>query len=494
MSDEIDNKMDRRDFIKYAGLTGITSAAILASMKNAMAETIITDESISLDGKKYANTATVVVGNNGAVDYNTNDYASDDAAIQAAIDYVNVLGGGSVIIREGNYTIESKLTLYDNISLSGIGYSTKLAPKTNLGTNMIANDDGVGGNYNIHIKNIHIYGNSANQVSADYGGIKLDKCKYSTISNIWGDDWKKAAVAISTSSSYCSFYNNMIYDNAALGLTVTGSSKISVTGNHFNSNGEHGANASYGSADIIFANNVAHNNGSSGLGTGYAKRCSFLSNNCTNNTDSGITIVKIDTAPVDMILNDNVCNNNNKNGIELNSCLYATVIGNICKNNSQSGASAYHGIKVIAEFSNDSMHLLISGNICADDQGTPTQGYGIHIWTNAPDDIVLKDNYLINNVDDSISLNASSNDLIIQNNTGFNPTGNFTAPSVPATTVNYTNSYGYPCMVSISGGTVTDIDLDDVSTGLTTGSFVIAPGETINITYSVVPTWVWWGL
>jgi len=72
--------------------------------------------------------------------------------------------------------------------------------------------------------------------------------------------------------------------------------------------------------------------------------------------------------------------------------------------------------------------------------------------------------------------------------------GNFTAPAIPATTVNYTNAYGYPCQVQVYGGTVTEIDIDDIATGLTSGIFMIPPGGTINITYSAAPSWRWWGL
>jgi hypothetical protein len=74
------------------------------------------------------------------------------------------------------------------------------------------------------------------------------------------------------------------------------------------------------------------------------------------------------------------------------------------------------------------------------------------------------------------------------------PTGNFAAPTVPASTVNYTNDFGYTCQVQIKGGTVTEIDIDDIATGLSSGIFIIPNGGTLNITYSVVPTWVWWGL
>lgn len=83
---------------------------------------------------------------------------------------------------------------------------------------------------------------------------------------------------------------------------------------------------------------------------------------------------------------------------------------------------------------------------------------------------------------------------IIQNNPGYNPLGNFTAPALPASTATYTNNYGYPCQVQVSGGTVTEITLDGVATGMSTFFGIIPPGGTIAITYSSAPTWKWWGL
>lgn len=101
---------------------------------------------------------------------------------------------------------------------------------------------------------------------------------------------------------------------------------------------------------------------------------------------------------------------------------------------------------------------------------------------------------VITNCTSSIRNISPATDQIITNNPGFNPVGNFTAPTVPASTVAYTNSYGYPCMVSIYGGTVTAITIDGVATGQTSGTFVLSPGETIAITYSSAPTWKWFGL
>lgn len=64
-------------------------------------------------------------------------------------------------------------------------------------------------------------------------------------------------------------------------------------------------------------------------------------------------------------------------------------------------------------------------------------------------------------------------------------------PTLPASGVVYTN-INNPAMVYVTGGTVTQISVNGVATGLTSGSFFLrANTDTIKITYSVAPTWVW---
>lgn len=67
-------------------------------------------------------------------------------------------------------------------------------------------------------------------------------------------------------------------------------------------------------------------------------------------------------------------------------------------------------------------------------------------------------------------------------------------PPVPASTVAYTNTSGQTALVTIIGGTVTSVNVPAGGTQVATGSgftATVAAGQTISVTYSVVPTWYW---
>lgn len=91
----------------------------------------------------------------------------------------------------------------------------------------------------------------------------------------------------------------------------------------------------------------------------------------------------------------------------------------------------------------------------------------------------------------TINLNASSTGNRVHNNLGYNPKGSITAPTVPATTVNFTNNYGSDATVYINGGAVTNISIAGVAIGTGAGFFRVSSAQTIAITYSAVPTWKW---
>ena len=66
-------------------------------------------------------------------------------------------------------------------------------------------------------------------------------------------------------------------------------------------------------------------------------------------------------------------------------------------------------------------------------------------------------------------------------------------PAVAASGSAYTNYLKTNCMVYVTGGTVSAIAINGLSTGLTAGVFPMKVGHTITLTYTAAPTWVWFG-
>ena len=65
-------------------------------------------------------------------------------------------------------------------------------------------------------------------------------------------------------------------------------------------------------------------------------------------------------------------------------------------------------------------------------------------------------------------------------------------PAIPASTVAATNTSPWNMWVEVVGGTVTVVSVDGTSVGRVVGAFLLRPGSTIALTYSVVPTaWHW---
>lgn len=84
---------------------------------------------------------------------------------------------------------------------------------------------------------------------------------------------------------------------------------------------------------------------------------------------------------------------------------------------------------------------------------------------------------------------------VIKNNSGHRLTTNL-SPAMAASAAVTTNNTGYACTVHITGGTVTIISVNGIFTGLTSGTVRLEPGDTIAITYSAAPNWIWvpsWG-
>lgn len=73
----------------------------------------------------------------------------------------------------------------------------------------------------------------------------------------------------------------------------------------------------------------------------------------------------------------------------------------------------------------------------------------------------------------------------------FEYTGGTTAPGFPASGTTITSTYNWPVLVTISGGTVTNVVISGASAGTGDGSYTLGSLGTIAVTYTGSPTWTW---
>ena len=73
--------------------------------------------------------------------------------------------------------------------------------------------------------------------------------------------------------------------------------------------------------------------------------------------------------------------------------------------------------------------------------------------------------------------------------------GKQTAPAVPASTVAKTNPFTFGCLVRVRGGTVSAIVVAGVTYSAATNVLVyVDVDEAITLTYTVTPSWDWFGV
>lgn len=169
-------------------------------------------------------------------------------------------------------------------------------------------------------------------------------------------------------------------------------------------------------------------------------------------------------------------------GINVSNSIKAAIMGNLAKN------CANYGI--IAQNASDD--AIIEGNHCYDDQTTKTQLYGVDIYASNNPRII--GNNVVGNLTGGVGYGGTVNTPNAAFNAGYNPRGALTAPGVPASGTVLTNTFDVQVRVAVSGGTVSQIAINGANTGLISGMFVLSPGETITLTYSAAPTWIWQGL
>ncbi len=147
-----------------------------------------------------------------------------------------------------------------------------------------------------------------------------------------------------------------------------------VTGRTFDSGVGFGVILTGGANKNEVTFNKTYSNGIELIGVTY--QCwgnRIIGNHAEGAGDNGISITGYDNLVV-----GNTCRNNAHNGI----CLYGSnnvCSGNSCKNNGQrylTDSSSWAGIMINPGFGGAGYHNTVTGNVCSDDQSSPTQAWG----------------------------------------------------------------------------------------------------------------------
>lgn len=121
-----------------------------------------------------------------ASDYGSKMTTTPGADINAAITYLNGIGGGTVLVGPGSFTVETGIVLKSKVTLSGAGWtSTVLTAASALNAPVMKNSDTSGGNTDIFVRHLRVDGNGSNQSSGDRSGIVFQNVDYSGIDNVW---------------------------------------------------------------------------------------------------------------------------------------------------------------------------------------------------------------------------------------------------------------------------------------------------------------------
>ena len=486
-----------------------------ATYKIILATTSKTITDLIADVEKAA---TVIVGKSGHVDYLTTDYGSDGACIKAALDAVETAGGGCVVLREGSYTITADIDWdMQTVKLVGQGMDSTVLYSTNGNCIVIDTADSI-----ISIENLKIYtiSSDANEGVGIYvnGDITIDinlhKVRFNTVVNAiqYKNNPSTGASLGNISITECEFTRSSRNSNGA--DYIDGYHKVNIAGHKtidkfLNISYNKFAKATDQRADVVELSLV----GDSSSGTGKTATAIIGGTISHNRFDDSTRECMLISDFKELNIIGNIQNESNRIGFYYMRGYRSVIADNqvhtsahrghridnieecIWINNAayDTGASDAFGTAVGGMTVYCSKNNIIKGNIidAAKDSAILIDG---EVGAYSTGNIITHNNLLgsyqaITNTD---AANNTGN--IIENNLGFNPVGSVGPPSVPATTVNYTNAYGYPCQVQVYGGTVTEIDIDDIATGLTSGIFMIPPSGTINITYSAAPSWRWWGL
>lgn len=401
----------------------------------------------------------------------------DTAAIQAAINAAD--SSFLCYFPAGTYIISSPLNLVSGGSYVGAGWISIIKQKDNANQSRLVQWPS-GTNSNCLMADLMIDGNRSNNGVTTCYGLYAFALQYSTFRNVRvqqvnGDAWRLDGSAgnFTTTTSTVQMVSCWAYGNANNGVVLTSfAADVHIIGGDYGFNGSSAVTLEAGSCSIRDAVLWGSTSGPGltiGGGPNQITNC-----NIEGNAQQGITINQFGS--------------------------YTLISGCKIYDNSTAGNNLYDGV-----FVNGASGTLVTGVVIENCyiysdifNGGTTQAHAINLGGFHQLCTIIGNNV---GFAGSQASWAPSNGVIggfgqtdyVTDNPGFNPVGFLSGPAVASTGTVVTNPWGVPATIYVSGGTVSEIDINGNNTGLTSGMFQVGPSQTITLTYSGLPTWVWIG-
>jgi uncharacterized protein YbjQ (UPF0145 family) len=322
--------------------------------------------------------------------------------------------GRSLLIPAGEYTHDG-LTLPDGIHIFGEGEDSILKLDDASDTYVLNRSLSSSG---IRLENFAINGNKANQTAGSASrGIRLVNASRAIIRGLYIYDCEDHGIHISNSGSET---DNLIEGNTIVncglnnssvgGSGIAGTDCVNDRVVNNKIRGSYRAGIRYsGSGHTVVGNQIADCANGGILPTTGSSLWTITGNTIVDCSDAGavdrtildgIRLVGTDH----MTVTGNTISGNDGCGIRVfNGCNHIVISGNICRNNGQSGSG--HGVE-ISNTGTVCSHVAVTGNHLYDDQGSPTQEYGLSI-ENGTTDVVHSGNLYSGNATGDVNISAT---------------------------------------------------------------------------------------
>lgn len=399
--------------------------------------------------------ATAYVGFNACREPFTNyflcDGVADDVQINAAIVYVNALGGGSVFIEQGTYNYATVITVLSDVTLEGVGEDTVLRAAAASDTACI--EIGVAASVTaVTVKNLRIEGNHAAQIAGlRHHGVTVEDASRVLIEGLY----------ITGTHPY------HVHDSGGSGITVRHeATDIWILRNYIDDIGDRGIQVA--GSDILIQENVCANGFDRSISLDVTEpdtvryipnRVQIIGNIGYDNSNGSIIGSHPATAGAvgdlfDIIIQGNIGYGAHRHFLTIIGVLNVNegniiVVDNVGEGGAQSGIEITNG---------DGLPIIISGNTMSN-YGT----HGIHIP--GMNNVIISNNGCFGNGINGILLDGSSDNVL----TGNTCSGN-TLNGIVLDTLSHGNAItGNRCQENTRAG----INLDESDNNSLTGNICL---------------------